>query len=504
VHSRYRRILRDLPWQGSAVELHIELRRFRCRVRDCPRKTFVERLPLVMAAHGRQTARLSETLRLIGYVLGGEAGSRLASRLGINTSPDTMLRRIKDGTPLPSEPARIIGIDDWAWRKGQRYGTVLVDLERHVPIDLLPDRSANSVAAWFREHPEVEVISRDRASLYAEGAATGAPQAIQVADRWHLLCNFTSAVERTLERRRGLLRSATDQPIQATPEETPEADERPCQTRAQERKEAHRQQRLELYNRVVELYQQGTSQQAISRELGLERKTVRRFLRAGRFPERAVPHRKPARVSAFRDYLEQRWREGCHNATQLWREIQAQGYTGGRGMVASLVSNFRKPGTKYFRKEARQTQRKLATLSPRQAAMLLARKTSSLDEPQQQKLARLTQCSAEIATMHRLAQDFAVLLKERRSEALETWMATAIASGLPEIKRFCDGLTRDHAAVVRAVSMPWSNGQVEGQVHRLKLIKRQMYGRAGFQLLKRRVLPFLPTETQRRGCARPP
>ena len=489
VHSRYWRRLRDLPWQGFPVELRVEVRRFRCRVRACPRKTYAERLPLAMARYARQTARLSETIRLIGYVLGGEAGSRLTERLGMSTSPDTLLRRVKQGPAVDVLSARVLGVDDWAWRKGQRYGTILIDLERHVPIDLLPDRSSESLESWLKAHPGVQVISRDRAGAYAEGARNGAPEAIQVADRFHLLCNLTSAVERSLEPRRALLRTVASEALNPAPAPPPAPQSPLPKTRYQQRKDERRERRLERYNHVIELHQRGMSQSEISRQLDLQRKTVRRFLRAGRFPERSAPKRRPPRVNAFQDYLQQRWNDGCHNATQLWREIQGRGYSGSRSMVAKLVSEFRTSGTQYFRERVVQPEVKRRDLSPRQAAMLMARRPEDLSADQQRTLAKLTEASAEIATMRDLVGEFRALLRGRLEEDLPKWTDHAIASGLAEMKRFGETLLRDQSAIRAAIRLPWSNGQVEGQVHRLKLIKRQMYGRAGFLLLKRRVLP---------------
>lgn len=144
LHRRYARILRDLPWQGSTVDLRLNVRRFRCGARECPRITFAEAVPLVCPRYGRQTSRLSETIRLIGYVLGGEAGARLSKRLGMKTSPDTVLRRLKFGPSIPVQGARAVGVDDWAWRKGQRYGTIVVDLEAHTPT--LPRRQDASIS----------------------------------------------------------------------------------------------------------------------------------------------------------------------------------------------------------------------------------------------------------------------------------------------------------------------------------------------------------------------
>jgi transposase len=496
LHSRYSRVLRDLPWQGSTVVLRLDVRRFRCRVRDCSRVTFTEALPLVSPKYGRQTSRLSETIRLIGYVLGGEAGARLAERLGMGTSPDTVLRRLKLGPSVPVQGVKAVGVDDWAWRKGQRYETILVDLETHAPIDLLPDRSAESLAAWLQSHPGAEVISRDRGGIYADGATRGAPQAIQVADRFHLLCNLTSAVERVLEQKRPELAKAIVAVIPEPPPPEPDplqADSPPkAKTRSAQEREDRRQRRVDRYNEVVGLYRKGMSQQEISRTLHLERKTIRRFLRAGQFPERATPHRRPPSVNKFQEFLQRRWAEGCHNATELWHEIQAQGYSGGRSTMARFVATLRTQGTKYFRKTVGPRQPKAKSPSPRQAAMLLSRRPEKLKPDEQQLLAKLNECCPEIPILYELAQDFAAVFRGKKSEALQTWIDDARRTGLPEIGRFCDGLLRDAAAVTAAVLLPWSNGQVEGQINRLKLVKREMYGRAKFDLLRRRVLPYVP------------
>ena len=201
-HSVYERRLQDLPWQGCAVELRLKIRRFRCRNPACPRKIFAEPLPAVARPHARRTTRVREIMRLIGYTAGGLPGSHILQRLALCVSDDTVLRAVKHPDQVPDNaPIRSLGVDDWAWRKGQRYGTIFVDLEKHRVVDLLPDRSTESVKTWLERHPGIEVISRDRCGIYAEGAEKGAVAALQVADRFHLLMNLSAAIERALEER---------------------------------------------------------------------------------------------------------------------------------------------------------------------------------------------------------------------------------------------------------------------------------------------------------------
>jgi len=314
-HSCYRRHLQDLPWQGASVQLWITVGRFRCRNSACPRRIFCERLPHVAQVYGRQTTRASEIVRVVGYVAGGLPGQRLLARLSVTTSDDTVLRRVRQNpVPIPSQlPVHNLGVDDWAWRKQQSYGTILVDLDLRRVIDLLPDRTSESFAEWLRQHPEVVTISRDRCGLYAEGADLGAPQAQQVADRFHLILNLSATMERVLEERsRQLVLPPVEDPsLDSTPAKTCEESTDPPEPEPVRltQSQLRRQRRLERYQQVVELFNAGESQAAISRTLGMERKTVRRWLRRGEFPERKPPHRPPPKVNQFADYLQQRWNE---------------------------------------------------------------------------------------------------------------------------------------------------------------------------------------------------
>ena len=329
LHSHYGRTVADLPCSGRRVKLFLNVRKFRCSRKGCPRQVFTERLHDLVEPYARKTVRLHEILEVVGLVVGGEAGSRLIRRLGMMASPTTLLRYIR-GAAIPTHTMpEVVGVDDFALLRGQRYGTIIVDQERHRTIELLPDRSAETLAAWLREYPSLRIISRDRSTEYERGIKEGAPEVMEVLDRWHLLKNLRETVERVLEHNHGVLAnvrlpSSTDQGPYAAREYTPE----PRAAKERDASEAARCKRLANYKKVKKLHEQGMNMLAICRSLGMSREAVRRYVHADSFPERRRPARQPSILDPFEPYLGKRWQEGLRNASQLWREIREQGYPG--------------------------------------------------------------------------------------------------------------------------------------------------------------------------------
>lgn len=339
VHSAYTRSLHDLPWGTHVLHLTLALRRFRCCVPACPRQTFVERMPHIAPPYARSTLRVRERRQSVGLALGGEAGARLAARLRIGTSPDTLLRLIR-AAPLPSAPPpRIIGIDDWAFRRGQRYGTIVVDLETHRPIELLPDRSATVVAAWLRTQPTIACISRDRGDTYIAGATEGAPTARQVADRWHLIKNVGEALQRLLERHGTALRAAARQTAQdltpPLPPAPPAVEAIPSMVPPRSAP-AHRQQQ---FAEVKRLHQAGWSIRRIGLELRLNRRTVRKYVHAETVPVRILPQ-NISHAAAYVPTIATLWQAGCRSYQDLWVELQKAGFRGSYSSVRRLMKQF--------------------------------------------------------------------------------------------------------------------------------------------------------------------
>nr|WP_089409093.1 ISL3 family transposase [Granulicella rosea] len=477
VHSRYNRRLADLPWDGVPVLIHLQTRRFFCVEPACPRKVFTEPLPGTVVRYGRKSCRSGEALHWLTLALGGRAGARLAQRLGLLASRSTLLRELHHHRPAPlGQAPRVLGIDDWAWRKGHRYGTILCDLETRKVVDLLPDRDANTVAAWLQQHPGTEIVSRDRGGIYAEAARRAAPRAVQVADRWHLLRNLSEALRHALAPHHHLFAQAAMACRPGEPDPIP-APIAPWSQRELLVQQANRQRRYERWEQVRELsLKTGESDQELARQLGIDHRTVKKFRTAELYPE-AKPRVRESMVDDYASYLDQRLSEGCRSSMTLWRELRERGF---RGQVNG-VRYWLRQRRSYRTRAASPPQRPALRASPRQIVWFILKATPAAKDLLQEVYRK----APEIGRVAELATSFFRIFRERSLEALPAWLEAAQATALAG---FAAGLERDIDAVREALRLPWSQGHVEGQVHRLKLIKRQMYGRAGFDLLRLRVV----------------
>jgi transposase len=500
IHSDYERTLADLPWATYRVRLQLCVRKWFCGNRRCRRRIFTERLPTIAAPWARRTMRLAQRLVALGVALGGKAGVRLGHAWDVRVSRNTLLRLLRRQPEPEAPPPRVLGVDDWALRKGHTYGTILVDLERRQPIALLPDRTAAPVAQWLREHPGVEVIARDRASAYAEGAKQGAPQAIQVADRFHLVQNLAEALEEVFTTQLQALNAVNatqhPQPVPlpdgtlAVPVPPP-----PTPPRAQQQAAQRAAQRQARYDEVWRLHRQGWPVTAIASQVGCSQRTIERYLHLPTWP--APQHRRyygRSLLNPYKAYLLERWNAGCHTAIQLFRELHAQGYPGSSRRVTASVSRIRQAqGLPPRCQGRRQTLPVVAEptsppLTPRRATWLVLRREAQRTEAETQQLTQLHAQSAEVAEAIDLTQDFLQLVRQRQPEHFDSWLERARTSTLEAVQRFASGLRDDSAAVKAGMTLPWSTGPVEGHINRLKMLKRHMFGRAHLDLLRRRFL----------------
>jgi transposase len=507
VHSTYPRTIADLPCTGARLTVHLLARRFVCRVRWCRRKIFCERLPALVAPWGRRTARQRAEIERIGFALGGAPGARQATAAGLPVSRRTLLRVVRAAPCREAGRVRVLGVDDWSNRRGRTYGTILVNLETQEAIDLLPDRTAEALAAWLRQHPEVEIVSRDRGGAYADGARQGAPQARQVADRFHLLKNVTDSLERFLGRHHARLRQAAQEPdppvethevgTEAETTETTKVEEaapsparRPPTRKEQEAQERHAR-RVARYEEVMAVRAQGHGIRATARLTGLNKRTVQRYVEADGVPACQPRARRHTQLQPFIPYLQERWEAGCRNAKQLWRDLRMHGFSGGYTTVSDYLRAWRPPrgrGAGAHRRGALPPAAASTTYTARQTLWLLLRPSADLTPDEQAYLTRLYHLCPHVYLAQALAQDFRTLLREHDVDGLYAWLRGAEICPIAELRRVAKGMWLDRHAIEAAVTLEWSNGQVEGRVNKLKVLKRSMYGRAKFDLLRQRVL----------------
>jgi transposase len=491
VHDRYVRRPFDLPWRGRTVRFSLTVRRFRCPNSDCERATFAEDCGPDLPRYARRTLDVTNHLLKVAQTAGGEAGARIAASEGLNVSPDTLLRLLRLCAPRVVPCLRVIGVDDFALRRRQTYGTIILDLEIRRPVDVLEGRDSETLATWLREHPGAEVIARDRSGAYAEGARVGAPKAIQVADRFHLVQNASAALDGMLRGRR--LNVDETEVVEAMPASTATIEGKgqeasaplsPTKQYLAERRAA----RVTRWEKVKELAQAGAGIRQIGREVGISRKTVHRLIDAPLPPQHQVVHPRPGGLRSptlqpFVTYLQDRWQAGYHNVSKLHKEIVAQGYTGSRSLLAQGVQSWRPP--RLPPKQQRKVKRMARRLSMR---WLCLRPPEHLKPEEKILLRKLLDGDADLALGYNLLQGFRRVIEERHVADLDDWLGKAKSSNLPTFVALANGIDADRAAVNAALTMAWSNGPTEGHINRLKLIKRQGYGRAKLDLLRARVL----------------
>ncbi|MGW8779816.1 ISL3 family transposase [Streptomyces sp. NPDC055796] len=474
VHDRYQRRLKDLPLADQGFVIQLTVRRFICGAADCSRRTFAEPFSRLAAPHARFTKRLNRALERVGLALAGRAGARLAARLGFGAGRMTLLRRVMALPDPRFSTPRVLGVDDFAIRRGQTYSTVLTSVEDHRVVDVLPTREAEPLAAWLIRHPGVEIICRDRAGAYAEGARRGAPDALQVADRFHLWQGLGRAVETCVAAHRDCLRNPSPSgmlPEAALGSGRPLDDSEPVGRRAERKKAAHAL--------VHELLAQGHSRRAIARHLGWGLNTVLRYANAARWQDTLRENRpRSSRLDPYKPYLERRFAAGCTSVTELHRELVAENAPVTYQMVRAHIATLRgAPAGAPVR-----------TPSVRQVTGWLTRHPTALTEEERAGLKEVMARCPELDKAAGHVRDFGEILTDRLGSTLPTWIDAVDASQLPGLTGFALHLLRDLDAVTAGLTLDWSSGSIEGAVNRIKKIKRQLYGRAGFELLRKMIL----------------
>jgi len=492
-HSSYLRHVQDTPIGLFIVWLRLKVRRFRCVNLNCKRQTFAEQYPMLVSRRRRRTNRLLMQLMQIGLALGGEAGARLAHNLAMSASASTLLRLLHQMEAPMIEQPRVIGIDDWAFRKGRNYGTLIIDHETGKPIDLLPERDCETVKRWLEKYPTIEIVTRDRSGEYRQAITQALPDAVQIADRWHLLKNLCEAVGRHISKRYKSISQLVAKSVEA---DDPEQADLNITTKyrryerdgtQEELHTARTKKREALFDAVKARRAEGVYTTDIAKEFNLSRQTVSKWVNSETLPpDTRGRFKRKCLIDDYVPYLRQRIEAGCKNQSQLWREIHAQGFTGNRSLVSKWVRqnyNTNNHSTKSL--SPRTT--KVNVPSTRELTWLLIRRNDELEEDEKQFVDVLLQDN-QLAELRKLSLTFMKIVRNGLSEKWLSWLESCCESAVKELKNFAAGLKKDASAVYEAIQQSWSNGPTEGHVNKLKLLKRQMYGRASFDLLRLRVL----------------
>jgi transposase len=471
VHGWCARTLADVPMGGRNVLLVMSLRRMTCLSAGCPRRTFREQIPGMTRRWARRTDRLSEVVARFGIEVAGRAGVRLLQAAGVAISRDTVLRTVMR-RPLPHDPAlgpvpRVLSVDDVAIRRGQRYATMIIDAETHRRVDVLPDRLSGTLADWLKAHPGVEIVCRDGSSSYAEAIRQGAPVAVQVSDRWHLWHGLGDAVEKTVVAHAGCWKPSPGRAVKTAPPAAAAARvSRPIDERTAARHKA-----------VHDFLGQGVGLLECARRLGWALNTVKRYARAETSAElQRPPHYRRTLVDPYRDHLRRKLIDDpTVPVTRLLAEIRQQGYAGSANLLVRYINQGR-------------LDLEQAPPAPRKVKSWIMTRPDDLPAAQNQQLSDIIGLCPELDQLTDLVRRFADMLTNRQSQKLSAWIESAHTSGFPALRSFVNGLKLDLEAVTAGLTLPFSNGPMEGANTKVKLLKRQIYGRAGFPLLRQRIL----------------
>jgi transposase len=498
IHSRYERTLLDLPCVNYSLTLVMQVSKFFCDNSDCMRRIFTERIPEVTLPWARKTSRLGQRLQTIGLALGGAAGARLCDRFGIVACGSTLLNHLKKLSLPEFAVPKILGVDDFAFRKGQRYGTILVDLEHNQPIALLADRKAETLADWLIQHLGVKILSRDRSKTYKSGMDKGAPAAIQVADRFHLVQNLAETLEKVFSSYGNELKAIEQQQRQTSvPTGMVVVTPRPTTTvELQAQKLVNYQHRVQQQQEIRNLSQQQWSQIAIAQAVGVSVRTVQRLLSAPDLPETALPNGSLGRslLEPYKQSLLEWWNAQIRQPQVLMILLQQKGYTGSERTLTRYLSSVRAaqglPPTrvKPIPGLAQVSDPQSPPLTKSRVAYLIVKRVENRDSDDTKLLTQIVAQHSALALAVELADEFLQLLRQQRADAFDDWLMKALKSSLKPFVQFATGLFEDYAAVRASMMTTVSNGPVEGLNNRLKMLKRQMYGRAGLELLTKRFI----------------
>ncbi|MGP4088807.1 ISL3 family transposase [Streptomyces sp. KR55] len=474
VHSRYCRTLADVAFGGRPVLIGLSVRRLFCDSPDCGRRTFAEQVAGLTTRYQRRSPLLQHLVEMAGVLLAGRGGSRLLQILKVPLSRTSVLFHLMR-LPLPSAATpRVLGVDDFALY-ADVYGTLLVDADTRLPIELWAGRDAEQLAAWLRTHPGVEVVCRDGSLVYRQGITDGAPEAVQVSDRFHLWQGLSKRIGDIAAAHRGCLPAAVPEPELAPPAANPAGPSDQADTPA--RRHAKR-----LFEAVHAVTGTGRSLNAAARELGLNRRTVRKYARAATWQEcvRTTRTRRPTSLDPCLEYLRQRWEEGEHTATVLHQEIVAKGYRGHYQRVKMAVAPLRR-GLLINTPRERPP-------SPREVARWITTAPARRSLHAAEGLRRLLEHCPELDRTHDLVRQFAAMLDARDASSLPDWLEQLTTARLPALASLAKAIREDQPAVVQGITTPFSSGVNEGRITDLKLQKRIMAGRAGVRLLRHRVI----------------